>query len=397
MSPPWIVLMGGVSAALHVGKLPPAIPVLQSELGISLVQAGFLLSLVQLAGMFLGLVIGLVADGFGLRRSMSTGLGILFAAGLAGGWAHDPTSLLILRAAEGMGFLMATVPAPGLMRRLVAPDRLTRMLGFWAAYMPIGTALALLLGPLVIGAFGWPWWWWLTAALSGLLALWVLWRVPPDPVTTRGSASGEPWRQRLVSTVTTAGPWLGALTFSVYAAQWLAVIGFLPSLYAESGWGGVRVGVLTAVVAAVNISGNVGAGWLLSRGWAPRTLMWCGFSAMGVGGFFAFSAVTTGSPVGRYAGALLFSTLGGLVPGTLFALAPRLAPTERTISTTVGWLQQWSAIGQFCGPPLVAWVASRVGGWQLTWVVTVACCLIGATLAQRIAVNLVRREGVSQS
>ncbi len=389
--------MGGVSAALHVGKLPPAIPVLQSELGISLVQAGFLLSLVQLAGMLLGLVIGLVADGFGLRRSMATGLGILFAAGLAGGWAHSASGLLVLRAVEGMGFLLATVPAPGLMRRLVAPDRLTRMLGFWAAYMPIGTALALLLGPLVIAAFGWPWWWWLTATLSGLIALWVLWQVPPDSASARGSASAEPWRQRLVATVTTTGPWLGALTFAVYSAQWLAVIGFLPSLYAESGWGGVRGGVLTAVVAAVNIGGNVGAGWLLSRGWAPRTLMWVGFSAMGTGAFFAFSGLTAGSPLAKYAGALLFSTFGGLTPGTLFALAPRLAPTERTISTTVGWLQQWSSIGQVCGPPLVAWVAIRVGDWQLTWVVTLACCVIGAGLAQRISVNLARREGVKHT
>ena len=46
----WIVLAAGVSAALHVGKLPPAIGALQASLGITLVQAGFLLSLVQLAG-----------------------------------------------------------------------------------------------------------------------------------------------------------------------------------------------------------------------------------------------------------------------------------------------------------------------------------------------------------
>ena len=33
----WIVILAGVSAALHVGKLPPALPVLQGELGITLV------------------------------------------------------------------------------------------------------------------------------------------------------------------------------------------------------------------------------------------------------------------------------------------------------------------------------------------------------------------------
>jgi len=73
-----------------------------------------------------------------------------------------------------------------------------------------------------------------------------------------------------------------------------------------------------------------------------------------------------------------------VIPGTLFSLAVRMAPGEKTISTTVGWMQQWSAFGQFAGPPLVAVVASRVGGWQWTWAVTVTCSLAGIVLARRI-------------
>ncbi len=63
----WIVILAGVAAALHVAKLPPALPVLQRELGISLVEAGFLLSLVQLGTMTLGVVAGLTADGIGRK------------------------------------------------------------------------------------------------------------------------------------------------------------------------------------------------------------------------------------------------------------------------------------------------------------------------------------------
>jgi MFS family permease len=46
----------------------------------------------------------------------------------------------------------------------------------------------------------------------------------------------------------------------------------------------------------------------------------------------------------------------------------------------VGWVQQWSSLGQFAGPPLVAWVASRAGGWQYTGWVTGACSLAGLAL-----------------
>ncbi|MBP8161781.1 MAG: MFS transporter [Ottowia sp.] len=381
----WIVILAGVSAALHVGKLPPALPVLQGELGITLVQAGFLLSLVQLASMTLGIVAGLMADGIGLKRCVVTGLALLSAAGLAGGFAHDATALLALRAAEGLGFLLTTVPAPSLVRRTVAPAAPTRMLGVWGSFMPFGTAVALLIGPLVMAGFGWPAWWWLTAAFSLGMALWVAARVPSDPPRAKNAAAdAAPWRQRLAQTLRAPGPWLGALIFGVYSAQWLAVIGFLPSLYQQSGWGGARGAVLTALVAAVHMVGNIAAGRLLARGVRPQALLWAGFGAMALGGFLAFGAATADSALLRYAGALLFSCVGGLIPGTLFALAPTLAPGERSISTTVGWMQQWSAVGQVSGPPLVAWVASQAGGWQFTWVVTGACCVAGALLAALI-------------
>ena len=386
----WVVVLAGVSAAMHVAKLPPALPVLQQEMGIGLVQAGFLLSLVQLASMALGVVAGLTADGIGLKRSMLIGLTLLSAAGLAGGFADGVAMLLALRALEGLGFLLATVAAPSLVRRCVAPSQVTRMLGFWGAFMPFGTALALLAGPAVLGVVGWPGWWWLVALLSGAMAIWVARVVPADTPHRPVAAAAEGWGARLGQTLRARGPWLVALTFAAYSAQWLAVIGFLPSLYAQAGIGGLRGAVLTALVAAVNIVGNVLAGRLLSRGVAPQRVLWCGFAAMALGAWLAFGAATAQQPLLRYAGALLFSTLGGLVPGCLFALAPRVAPSERTVATTVGWLMQWSAFGQVSGPPLAAWVASQAGGWHFTWAVTGAGCALGAALAALVGRHLRR-------
>ncbi|HOV19816.1 CynX/NimT family MFS transporter [Ottowia sp.] len=391
---PWVIVLAGVTAALHVGKLPPAVPALQQAMGISLVQAGFLLALVQMGSMLLGLVAGLLADGVGLRRCMVAGLALLTVAGLAGAWARGAGELMVLRAVEGVGFLLATVPAPSLLRRAITPAQLTRMLGIWSAYMPFGTALALLAGPLLIALAGWRGWWVLTAVCTGVLALWVRLAVPPDTPARPAAAApppGEPWPQRLRTTLAAPGPWLAALIFAVYAAQWLAVIGFLPTLYQRSGWGGALGAVLTALVAAVNMAGNIAAGRLLHRGVSARTLLWTGFAAMALGAWLAFGSTTVDAPVWRYGGALLFSTVGGLIPGTLFGLAPRVAPGEGTIATTVGWIQQWSAIGQMSGPPVVAWVASRVGGWDWTWAVTGACCAVGAVLAVALQRRGLRR------
>ncbi|MDP3310253.1 MAG: MFS transporter, partial [Polaromonas sp.] len=103
MGPAACVIAAGVVAALHVAKLPPALPVLQQAMGVSLLQAGFLLSLVQLAGMVLGLPAGLLIQRWGPRRSVLTGLLILAGASALGGAAHSTATLLVSRALEGLG------------------------------------------------------------------------------------------------------------------------------------------------------------------------------------------------------------------------------------------------------------------------------------------------------
>lgn len=390
--PAFVVILAGVVAAVHLPKLIPALPVLQQELGLSLVQAGFLLSTVQIAGMALGLVIGLAADGLGLRRSMLTGLVTLSLASAAGGFADGAMPLLTLRVAEGVGFLLAVTPAPGLIRRIVTPQRLGRLLGLWSAYMPFATATALLGGPWVILHLGWQALWWLLAALSLILAVWV-WRVvPADPQTGEKSAPlprVQAWG-RVQLTLSRRGPWLVALCFSVYACQWLAVIGFLPTMYAQAGIALGATAGLTALAAAVNIVGNVVSGRLLGAGKAPQQLLYVGYGVMALSALFAYFDLTPWVGPGnafliQYVAVLVFSMVGGVIPGTLFALAVKLAPSESTVSTTIGWMQQWSAIGQFFGPPLVALVASRMGSWQWTWVVTGFFALAGMLLARQVA------------
>ncbi len=400
VEPALVVIGAGVCAALHLAKLPPAIAELQRALGMTLVQAGFLLSLVQAAGMSLGVAFGMVADGLGARRSMVLGLALLSAASLLGGFADVPM-LMGLRIVEGFGFLLVALPAPGLLRQLLPPARVSVMLGVWGAYMPTGAALALLVGPLWINVAGWRSWWWGLAAVSALMAVGLARALAalPSPPTGPGTLlpppqpTGPTWAARLAQTLSAPGPWLVALSFAVYSGQWLSVIGFLPTIYLQAGVSGAATGLLTALAAAVNVLGNMGSGRLLHRGWPAPRLLTIGFATMALAAAAAFAGGADGGlpPALRYAAVLVFSGVGGLIPGTLFYLVVRLAPSDRTLSTAVGWMQQWSSAGQFAGPPTVAWVASQAGGWQLTWVVTGTSSLLGLVLMLALARLLARQ------
>ncbi|HUR88432.1 MAG TPA: MFS transporter [Ramlibacter sp.] len=379
-----LVVGAGVAAALHVGKLPTAIPVLRDALGVTLVEAGFLLSLVQFAGMLLGLAVGLAADGLGLKRTMVSGLALLAVASALGALAQSAEMLMALRAVEGVGFLLASMPAPSLIRRHVGSAKVNAALGLWGAYMPFGTAVALLAGPPVMDVIGWRGWWLLLALVAAVMAA-VLWfGVPQDPRMAGANPAGA-WQSRLRETLRSRGPWWVALCFCVYSAQWLSVIGFLPTVMAQAGFTATSAGAATALAALVNMAGNIAAGRFLQRGARPALLLSIGFVAMGCGALAAFSSAPGGV---RYAGVLVFSMVGGLVPGTLFSLGVRLAPGDENVSTTVGWMQQWSAIGQFAGPPLVAWVAQQAGGWQWSGAVTGTFALAGLLFAGFISLVL---------
>lgn len=392
-SPPastfFVVLLAGVSVALHIGKLPPAVAVLQEQLQISLVQAGFLLSAIQLAGMCLGMVVGLSVDRWGLKRSMVTGLVVVGLASVAGSVTTEFTALLSLRALEGFGLLLVAMPAPGLIRRFTNPRALPSRMGWWSAYVPMGSAIALLAGPWVIQWAEWKVWWAALGILCLSVSVAVQRIVPPEirvtpPFWSGVSGAGKgPFGAVLLS----AGPWLLAASFMLYSAQWMGVLGFLPSVYSQAGFSPELAGVLTAAVAAVNILGNVASGRLLQAGWPPRRCLQIGFLGMGVGTTLSYMEIH-GVPLlpapARFFAIVCFSAAGGMIPSSLFNAAIRLSPSTKTVSATVGLMQQLSCVGQFFGPPAVAAIAMKAGGWQSTWIVTTSLCVIGAALAIEI-------------
>ncbi|MGX5658702.1 MFS transporter [Castellaniella ginsengisoli] len=379
------LVLVGMCAALHIWKVPPALPQLQAEFRLGLVQSGFLLSAVQLGGLILGLPIALVAERIGLRRCVLTGLAILAGASTLGAWLDSSLLVLLFRAAEGCGVLMVAMPIPALIRRLVPPDRLSRVMGLWGSYMPLGTVVILLAGSWILSLGTWQLLWSLLAALTLCCLLLTLRLVPPDPADGAGG-SRDSLARLARTTLGSANVWLVALIFGLYAGQWMAVIGFLPTIYATQGVGGATAGLLTAIVAGANAIGNLSAGRLLHQGVAGWRLLVAGMATMILCAWAAFGA---GLPApGQFVAVLLFSMVGGLVPTTLFVLGLTLAPSPQTASTTIGWMQQCSSLGQFVGPPFVAWVVNRAGGdWQWTWTATAAFAAAGIVLAVLIGLR----------
>ncbi|TLK52015.1 MFS transporter [Glutamicibacter sp. V16R2B1] len=378
----WVVIVfSGVMAALHIWKLPSAIPVLQNELGISLLMSGVLLGVVQVAGMVSGLAMSLVAELISQRHTMILGLLLLSVGSAAGSLSQDATLLLITRIIEGAGVIMASVMGPGLVRAHAPLHRMNVAVGWWAAFMGIATFLGVLGTAIALQYITWQTWWLFLAAATLIPVVLILKVIAPDHPA--GSAGAKAALTRIIATASSGRVWLSGLIFGCYTVQWMAIVGFLPSIYREDGLSPVMGGLFAAVVGGLNGIGAICTGNLLQKGFSAKKLLLAAFLIMATTSVMTFAidyppqlmllqVLSVGS----------FSLCGAMVPATMTRIAVDLAPEGGSAPAAMGLMQQIFNIGNFTGPMLVAWLVVVTGSWSSSWWVSAffGALGIGATL-----------------
>ncbi|MSQ50119.1 MAG: MFS transporter [Betaproteobacteria bacterium] len=341
-------------------KVAPALPLQRAELGLTLVESGFIATTFNVMGGLVGMLAGTMCDRYGHRRLGLTGLAILTLAGLLGSMAWSFPVLLASRFFEGIGFILFTVVATALITTAADDPRdRAKALGLWSAYMPTGGGLALLLAPPVIAAWGWRGLW-VLLALGAAACLVLAARYAPRP-----KFGGITSLRLIAESLAQRGNIVFALLFMFYVSQWSSVMIWLPTfLVDERGASATSAALLTALMVLVNAPGNIAGGWLLAHGVRRGPLIVTASAVMATcslgmfGGFLPDTA--------RYLLCLVFSACAGVIPGAIFSGLPVHAKTPQHISTANGLVMQASQAGQFFGPIALAWLASRYGGWDAT-------------------------------
>jgi MFS family permease len=339
-------------------KVPPALPALRADLGLTLIESGWVQTMLYTIGACVGVFFGAVADRFGPKRAALAGLTLMVAGGLLGAAAPGYGALLAARFLEGVGFILFVVAAAPLLAAATLPADRATAFSLWSSYMPAGGTLALLAAPAALAAFGWRGLWIGLAGYAALCAVLLAHRVP------RAQFGGGIGSMRLLAeSLLRPGSLALCLGFICYVGQWNSLMTWLPTYVVdERGASQATAALLTAAYVAINIFGNQLGGLLLRAG-APRwAVMAGGAAAMGLAGAGLLSAAVPDAL--RLACALAFSVLGGVIPAAVFSGAPVHAKSPQHIGTTNGMVTQSSHLAQLVVPILIAWVASRAGGWE---------------------------------
>ncbi|MEC7464040.1 MAG: MFS transporter, partial [Pseudomonadota bacterium] len=117
----WVAFGGGIIAACHLGKLPPALPLIMRELDAGLVMGGWIASMISFTGFALGLISGTIGDRIGQRFVLVIGLLTIAAGSLIGAFAFSANAMLLSRFIEGIGFSASTVAGAGIITHVTSP------------------------------------------------------------------------------------------------------------------------------------------------------------------------------------------------------------------------------------------------------------------------------------
>ncbi len=135
-----------------------ALPSIQSSLGFTSPELQWIVDAYAIT--FAGFLMfgGRAADHFGQRRMFVMALLVFALASLAGGVAADRETLMLARAAQGVGGALMAACSLAIITSSFAPGpQLNRAIGAWAAMNGLGGAAGMLFGGIITQELSWRW------------------------------------------------------------------------------------------------------------------------------------------------------------------------------------------------------------------------------------------------
>ncbi|HEY5185410.1 MAG TPA: MFS transporter [Actinomycetes bacterium] len=243
------LLLVALNLRAALASIPPLVPAIEADLGLSGAAAGALTTLPVLCMGLFAPPAHRMAQRFGREAAIVVALVLLlagFALRLAGSFAP---ALFLAVLLGGIGIAVAGTVLPGVVKEFF-PERSGTVTGFYLAAMMVGaTAASALAVPLAAALGSWQ----ASIASWGILAVVALaaWLPVLRKVNEREGEEAEtathglPWRSRTA--------WLVAAYLTANSVLFYSLLAWIAPAYESFGWTGERSGLLLAEFSVVQL------------------------------------------------------------------------------------------------------------------------------------------------
>ena len=351
-------LAAGTFSIVAIGTLAPK---LESDLGLSRAEVGFLISLVFIGSMISSRRAGALTDTLGAAQVLGLSL-VAFAAAMAAA-AVAPDAAVLMLAVLGAGIAYGGVNPP---TNVVVAGRLVRRLGFFLSLkqsgVPLGGLLAGIVLPPVAVAFGWRWAFGIAVAVCLVAA--ALTPLLRNAAVLRSAAGGPrgPARGRRRLLV------LGAFGFVMSGTQWTFLTYLSLYLTSAHGFSLAEAGLALAIAQALGAAGRLLWGHLSDAEGRRIHIL------LAMAGLALVSLALLASDPDTAAIWPVVAVSGFAIVGWNGAYQALVA--ERAGPGQVGRASGEALFFVFGGavvlPPLLGLLADATGSWQPLWAVAAA-------------------------
>jgi MFS family permease len=383
MRSPWfiliIILLASLAAPLNQFKAPPVMPLLMEAFRVSASQAGLLMSLFAITGLFLAIPAGFIFQKLGYRL---TGMIAILSLVIGAGWgafSREFDIMLASRFVEGAGMSFMSVVAPAVIALWFSPEARGKAMGVWAIWVPLGSTIMFLLAPALAGPWNWPGVWWFGCIYAigvGFLYLLFIKAAPAQPSEPGGNNPSTTMpRGDLVRVLSNRDLWLTSLLFCCFNFVFIAFITWAPTfLHQVRGISMARAAFLVGLTTILTIIACPTSGWVSDR---TGTRKWVAVIPMVLmAPLFPFSS--SAGETGFLVLAILVGFIGGFVPPGVFSGAVETVGDERLSGMAMAVIQIGQNAGMLLGPLVFGWVIESGGGWQTAFWVLAPVSLLGA-------------------
>ncbi len=376
-SPPinrWLLLFSAVVSFFAVATtffaVPPLVPELTAQFGLSNFQIGLLVGSIAIPAIFLSIPLGAAIDRWPPRAAGNVGLVIMLIGASLFAAAPSYGFLLIGRLLFGFGGLVMNLLLARLLTEAFSGRQLALAMGIFMAVYPAGMISLFSSHSLMLDAFGW------RGELAVLAALTLL-AIPLHnlAVPRLGGDQHLPENSGAYGERAVGRP---LIMLSVAWMLFFAAFASIPT-FAPQWVGGGQRGLTTVTLImwmALILSPVFGA--VIDRAGRPAAWVFSGLVLLALTlGLMAIGAI------GASVAMILVGVCAAAVPTATYALPARIVPAAR-VGFAFGFITAFSNLGTVVGPPVAGAILDASGDWFLMWIVLAALAGLGATAAALI-------------
>jgi predicted MFS family arabinose efflux permease len=379
-----------VSFACNLDKFiyPPIIPLVVKDVHLSFAQAGFLMGVIGLVGIFVAIPGGIMISRIGIRTSGVLGLLITALGSLIIVTATNYWLMVVGRGIAGAAERLVMIVGLTIIGVFIPRERNAFAQGVFSAMIPISVAIS----GSTMGFFGNVYGWRSVFSVSMITQvviavmfylLFIHAEKPGQKAPQAGLGqipsskpesiwnNAEVWKLTIIWGCFQGGSFITATWFPMFLKETLRVNVGVAALIASIGW---WVAIISSIV----------IGWLSDL--SGRRKIWIVGSSIAMAiCAFILPLSSTAAPI--LVLIVLAGLFGSILPPTLMAMVPEVVKDKRQIPQAFGILSAGLSLALFIAPTFAGWLRDMSGAFTSTLYLmaclSIVCAVVGLTLKTR--------------